>query len=205
MMVNGPSTPVSHRSTMRDFDVRQAVLKSLRAEHSHDANTRIVEEMGIWSGSVRIDVAVINGELHGFELKSDRDTLARLESQAELYNQVFDRVTLVVGERHLDKAVSKIPDWWGVTRAALLSGELTLRETKRANLNPNVEPISVGSFVMASGSFSNSRKAWFEPGIQKPHSRYNSRAPCRSTFPRRTFVGSSRNAKIAFWLVRASG
>lgn len=126
---------------MRDFDVRQAVLKSLRAEHSHDANTRIVEEMGIWSGSVRIDVAVINGELHGFELKSDRDTLARLESQAELYNQVFDRVTLVVGERHLDKAVSKIPDWWGVTCAALLSGELTLRETKRANLNPNVEPI----------------------------------------------------------------
>jgi len=60
---------------------------------------------------------VINGELHGFELKSERDTLARLEDQAELYSQVFDRMTLIIAKRHLEKAVPKIPRWWGIIAA----------------------------------------------------------------------------------------
>jgi hypothetical protein len=68
--------------------------------------------MGIWSGSVRIDVAVINGELTGYELKSDRDTLERLPLQAELYSRVFDRLILVVGKRHAKKAIEHIPEWW---------------------------------------------------------------------------------------------
>lgn len=94
---------------MRDFDVRGAVRTWLRALYADDS--RIVEEMGVWSGSVRIELAVINGELHGFELKSERDTLARLHDQAELYNQVFDRMTLVAANRHYNNAVSKIPNW----------------------------------------------------------------------------------------------
>jgi hypothetical protein len=80
---------------MRDRDVRAAVLRKLAAVYGNDANTRIVQEMGVCSGSVRIDIAVINSELWGYELKSERDTLERLPSQAKLYNRVFDRVTLV--------------------------------------------------------------------------------------------------------------
>jgi hypothetical protein len=49
---------------MRDSDVRAAVRRKLREKYGHDPGTRIVEEMGFWSGSVRIDIAVINGELH---------------------------------------------------------------------------------------------------------------------------------------------
>ena len=48
---------------MRDRDVRAAVRQDLDARHGGDTETRIVEEMGIWSGTVRIDIAVINGEL----------------------------------------------------------------------------------------------------------------------------------------------
>src|ERR1700712_292570 len=102
---------------MRDFDVRSAVRQRLQALHADDPNTRIVEEMGVWSGSVRIDLAVINGELAGYELKSDRDTLERLPLQSRLYSRVFDRVTLVASGRHLDKATIRIPDWWGVVEA----------------------------------------------------------------------------------------
>ena len=79
--------------TMRDSDVRKAVLATLDQKHAGDHNTRIVEEMGVWAGSVRIDIAVINGELCGFELKSDRDTLARLPTQADIYSRVFDRIS----------------------------------------------------------------------------------------------------------------
>jgi hypothetical protein len=63
---------------MRDSDVRGATKAWLSAEYACDQDTRIVEEMGVWSGSVRIDIAIINGHLSGYELKSDRDTLERL-------------------------------------------------------------------------------------------------------------------------------
>ena len=63
---------------MRDRDVRQALLAHLAELHAGDPDTRIVEEMGVWCGTARIDVAVVNGELCGFELKSERDTLERL-------------------------------------------------------------------------------------------------------------------------------
>lgn len=83
---------------MRDIDVRIAVRERLREEHLGDADTRIVEEMGVWHGSVRVDIAVINGEIAAYELKSARDTLQRLPGQACLYNEVFDRVSLSFGQ-----------------------------------------------------------------------------------------------------------
>ncbi len=63
------------------------------SDHECDHDTKVVQEMGVWNGTVRIDIAVINGELGGFELKSDSDNLLRLPAQAELYSRVFDRMT----------------------------------------------------------------------------------------------------------------
>ena len=124
---------------MRDIDVRAALLRRLHDSHSQD-DTRVVEEMGIWSGSARIDVAVINGELSGYELKSDRDSLARLPSQVDIYNKVFDRVTLVVGPRHAAKATAIIPDWWGVLSARPCATQLSLHVIKRARKNKAIDP-----------------------------------------------------------------
>jgi hypothetical protein len=133
---------------MHDSDVRSAVLGWLVAKFAGDPRTRIVEEMGIWSGTVRIDVAVINGELHGFELKSARDTLARLEHQASLYSQVFDRVTLVAAQSHLDKAFKQIPNWWGVACVTMPANkEPSLRFVRRARRNPQPEPIQLARLL----------------------------------------------------------
>ncbi len=122
---------------MRDTDVRQAVLALLEAHHCGDPDTWVVEEMGVWANSVRIDIAVLNGELSGFELKSDRDTLERLPLQAELYSRVFDRLTLVVGERHFSKALPIVPSWWGITVATMNDKCLSLESVRHSELNPN--------------------------------------------------------------------
>lgn len=76
----------------------------------------LIEELGFCRGQVRIDLAVVNGQLHGYEIKSDRDTLERLGRQLEIYNRVLDRATLVVGERHMDAALELLPSWWEVLR-----------------------------------------------------------------------------------------
>jgi hypothetical protein len=132
---------------MRDFDVRKAVRTMLNERHAGDVDTRIVEEMGIWSGSVRIDIAVINGELCGFELKSDRDTLQRLPLQSQIYSHVFDRVDLVVGERHAKKAEEQIPAWWGVQIASVVDGSVRLHERRSGQSNPNPNPYLIAQLL----------------------------------------------------------
>lgn len=135
---------------MRDMDVRLAVRSRLKREHEHDADTRIVEEMGVWHGSVRIDLAVINGELAGYELKSARDTLDRLPAQASLYNQVFDRVVLVVADNHLHQAVSMLPDWWGVFVAYQAAEAVNLEVFRAGAANLHVCPMQLARLLWKS-------------------------------------------------------
>lgn len=133
---------------MRDADVRKAVRTMLDAQHAGDDHTRIVEEMGVWSGSVRIDIAVINGELHGFELKSARDTLDRLPKQAALYNEVFDRMTLVVACKHANKATAAVPSWWGICVAdSSPDADVRLCHARAPLINPDLKPIQLARLL----------------------------------------------------------
>jgi len=136
-----------YRADMRDKDVRTAVRARLAALHRDHEDTLIVEEMGVWASSVRIDLAVINGELAGFELKSDRDTLDRLPLQARVYSQVFDRLTLVVGSRHLEKAVRLIPDWWEVIVAQSFEDAIELEVERAGGSNPSLDAFLVANLL----------------------------------------------------------
>lgn len=99
---------------MRDWEVRQALHRKVLREHHSDPDTLVLEELGLRHGACRVDVAVINGAIHGFEIKSDSDTLDRLPSQAQAYGAVLDRATLVAGVKHVERAMLMIPIWWGV-------------------------------------------------------------------------------------------
>ncbi len=104
-----------------DLEIRAALLADLRGTHAADDDAALVEELGVCRGQVRVDVALVNGALHGYEIKSDRDSLRRLARQAEVYGKVLDRATLVTGERHLKHAQAAIPPWWGVVLAQPVS------------------------------------------------------------------------------------
>jgi hypothetical protein len=132
---------------MRDSDVRRAMRTWLAAEYAHDQGTWIVEEMGVWSGSVRIDIAVINGHLSGYELKSDRDTLERLPRQMAIYGRVFDFLHLVVGERHAEKAQKMLPAWWGIMVACMQDGEVRLTSYHEAEPNPSPDPYLIAEML----------------------------------------------------------
>lgn len=53
----------------RDGDVRTLLKRHLIEIHS-STPTRILDELGLCEGDVRVDVATVNGELSGFEIKS---------------------------------------------------------------------------------------------------------------------------------------
>jgi hypothetical protein len=130
-----------------DTVIREALVRRLNKEYAQ-SNYRIIPELGIWHGVARIDVAVVNGILHGFEIKSDKDTLVRLSEQRDVYNSVFDKVTLVVGSTHLIEAFKKIPEWWGVETARMdQCGVVTFNTIRESNYNPHQDEISIARLL----------------------------------------------------------
>lgn len=102
---------------MKDVHIRKALKQALSLQHQNDPETLVIEEVGLRDGVARIDLAVVNQALHGFEIKSDCDRVDRLPHQCEAYGAIFDRMTLVVGPRLQNTATQIIPEWWGVELA----------------------------------------------------------------------------------------
>jgi len=125
-----------------DADVRPVLRSILLRKHADEPDTIILEELGICRGRVRVDVAVVNGTLHGYEIKSDRDSLRRLGTQIELYGRVLDRATLVVGERHLSDALGILPQWWEVL-CICCTQSLRFKTVRRGRRNPAMDPRSL--------------------------------------------------------------
>lgn len=100
---------------MLDRDIREYLHKHHLCKYTRDdATARIVDEMGLSAHAARIDIGVINGKLVGYEIKSDRDNLDRLPRQMEIYNQIFDLITVVCGPKHEDKLLKWLPEHCGL-------------------------------------------------------------------------------------------
>jgi hypothetical protein len=119
-----------------DAEIRGELLQRLRARHAKENDVAFVEELGLCRGQVFVDVAVVNGSIHGYEIKSDRDSLRRLASQVAMYGRVLDRATLVVGEKHADEAALAVPAWWEIQMAKQRATELRLKRLRTGRRNP---------------------------------------------------------------------
>ena len=99
---------------LNDIKVRMLLLEELNEKYARCNDTRIINELGLDFGASRIDVAVVNGIMHGFEIKSDLDNLDRLPRQMEYYNKAFERMTIVVSRKYLSDVKEMVPVWWGI-------------------------------------------------------------------------------------------
>lgn len=126
---------------MKDADIR-SILHQLEIPRVclNEPDSLVIDELGIMEGAFRVDVAVVNGKLHGYEIKSAKDNLDRLAAQQCAYNKVFDKLTLVVDERHVENAVKLVPPCWGLMVAGLRNGSPYLDEIWPARLNFDVDP-----------------------------------------------------------------
>ena len=125
---------------IRDAEVRPALRRYLRQEESAYSNTLVIEELGLCQGQARIDLLTVSGVLHGYEIKSNRDRLTRLASQAATYSRVLDRVTLVVCPQHVEAALELVPKWWGVLLVRGSVEAISLDQIRPAATNPDQDP-----------------------------------------------------------------
>jgi hypothetical protein len=133
---------------MNDAEIRQNFhRKRLRRQHAQK-DTLVIDELGLNHGRCRADIAVINGYLVGYEIKSNNDSLRRLEEQIKSYSAIFDKVSIIVGDRYINSIQSHIPKWWGVIVSVRGSkGAVNFEIIRKAQKNKNIEPISIARLL----------------------------------------------------------
>lgn len=131
-----------------DLIIRSALREYLNSLHIKDKKVRIIEEFGVQHGTARVDIAVVNGIMHGYEIKSDQDTLQRLTEQMGVFNSVFNKVTLVVGKSHLYDAINTVPDWWGIMIAKIdINGFVVFNLIREGENNKEQDGVSVARLL----------------------------------------------------------
>ena len=79
----------------------------------HSLNTAVLlNEFRV--GDCKADCVVINATSNVYEIKSERDSLCRLEKQISAYQSVFANVNVITGGNHLNSVLKSMPDSVGV-------------------------------------------------------------------------------------------
>lgn len=130
----------------------RVIRTALRARHLKRHHGRqdvlIIDELGLAHAQSRIDLAVFNGHLHGYEIKSAADTLDRLPRQLAIYRSALQKLTLVVASRHLEAAEAIVPDWCGLTE--IIDGPrggMIFTSRRRAHVNPDLDPFMLAHLL----------------------------------------------------------
>lgn len=85
--------------------------KILLGKHSlHTAS--MINEFRV--GECKADVAILNGTATVYEVKSERDSLARLERQIRAYARVFAKVYVIASESHIRAVLNSVPESVGI-------------------------------------------------------------------------------------------
>lgn len=132
---------------VKDSDIRMMLYSEIEGFFAYDRSTQIIDEMEICNGIVRVDVAVLNGALHGYEIKSESDNLLRLPKQAEYYNKVFDYMYFVCSDTKTEKSMRLIPDWWGVYVAYKNGENICITLDRPAHPNGEIDPLILLQFL----------------------------------------------------------
>jgi hypothetical protein len=120
---------------MKDADIRPILKATVLKDYISDPLTRIIEEMDLAASGARVDIAVLNGCIHGYEIKSASDTLKRLEQQIVAYSKVFDRLTIVTEPKYIEGVLAVAPDWIEVIEC--IEGESNILIKRIGDLNTN--------------------------------------------------------------------
>jgi hypothetical protein len=102
-----------HQSGARGEYVYRAVLthKILLGIHSLNTASMLTE---FRVGSSKADVVILNGTSTVYEIKSDRDSLARLANQLADYRKLFAKIYVIAGEAHVQEVLDSTPNDIGV-------------------------------------------------------------------------------------------
>ncbi len=92
-------------------------------------------------GECKADLAILNGTATVYEIKSERDSLSRLERQVTAYAKVFASVYVIAGENHIDAVIDSVPMDVGIMKLNSRHGISILREA--ADRPERTSPVAI--------------------------------------------------------------
>lgn len=134
-----------------DFEIRTAFHRKKLRRHHECPNTIVIDELGVAHGRRRVDIAVVNGRIHGFEIKSASDTLERLPSQIEHFSKCMERLSVITAPKHLNDVEKLAPEWCGIVEAYKgPRGAINFHTVRRATNNPTIEFVALAHLLWRS-------------------------------------------------------
>ena len=126
------------------FEIAFSFLKRKHCRHEYIYKTALTQKvlLGVHNlqtasmltefrvGKCKADYAILNGTATVYEIKSERDTLSRLERQLAAYMKVFAKVNVIAGENHIKSVMDLVPKEVGVLKLSDRYQISTLREGK---------------------------------------------------------------------------
>lgn len=102
---------------MNEKIVKSKIIEWLIKTKKHEV---VVTEVAVGNvckkgESARSDIFAVNGDISIYEVKTDRDTLTRLDNQINFYTLYADKVSVVVADKFIEK-VTELPQNIGIYR-----------------------------------------------------------------------------------------
>jgi len=142
---------MTRHAATTDPEIRSALHRKRFRRLKSQPDTLVIDELGLAHARSRIDVAVINGCIHGYEIKSGKDSLARLARQIGIYSQTLQKVTIVTASSHLGRVLAAVPSWCGVLEAELgPKGGISFNAIRSARSNPDMDPVMMAHLLWRS-------------------------------------------------------
>lgn len=116
---------------------KAALLSFLRDSERLSRGCIITTELILDKHSVRADVVTVDRDnLHCFEIKTQRDTLARLDKQVDTYAAHADFVTVVAASKHINAVLSRVPPFVGVFEMLSIATPNEIRVVREPQRSP---------------------------------------------------------------------
>jgi len=115
---------------------KAALLNFLRARGRLRGNTAIISELAVGKWTRRADLALCNGRLAAFEIKTREDRLTRLDDQLASYSESCDEVSVVAASRHMNAVMSRVRDHIGIYEYHAIGGRPKVIEHRAPSRSP---------------------------------------------------------------------
>lgn len=134
---------------LRETEIKAALIDRL-VDRGMLQDAVLINEMVVANWSRRVDLAVANGNLHAYEIKSDLDSLKRLDGQLDAYLARFDKTTVVCAPRFTIEVLKRTPSFVEVLEVDVVNEEISFKVARRGALRPIRDKAVLVGFLLKS-------------------------------------------------------
>ncbi|GEM_PF-3670477 len=129
---------------------KAALLNFLRSTGELSSQSSVTAELILDNYKVRADIAMCDrNSLYCYEIKTDRDTLTRLDRQLEVYGRHADFVIVVAATRHINAVISRVQPHVGILEIVGFDSADPVRVVRKATRSPAFDANALLSLVPA--------------------------------------------------------